>query len=70
MNINIVKDEILSNIGRNIIVIVKGSRNRKEIYEGTLFKMYPNIFSICINGIEKTFSYADVVIKDVILKYK
>jgi uncharacterized protein Veg len=69
MNLNIIRDKISKQIGRSVIITVKGNRNRKQIYEGKLYKMYPNIFSIMTNSGEKTFSYSDVATKEVLIKY-
>lgn len=70
MNLDIIKDKISKKIGANVIVSVKGIRNRKIIYEGKIYKMYPNIFSIMTRTGEKTFSYADVATKDILIKYE
>lgn len=70
MNLGIIKENISHNIGREVVVTVRCMRNKKEIYEGAIFKMYPNIFSILTKNGEKTFSYADIATKDVLLKYQ
>ena len=70
MNLDVIKDKISKKIGVNVIVSVKGIRNRKIIYEGKIYKMYPNIFSIMTRTGEKTFSYADVATKDILIKYE
>ena len=70
MNLDIIKDKISKKIGVNVVVSVKGIRNRKIIYEGKIYKMYPNIFSIMTRTGEKTFSYADVATKDILIKYE
>jgi len=69
MNINIIKDKIKNNLGKNVHITLKCVRNRKEIYEGKLYKVYPNIFSILTRLGEKTFSYVDVATKDIVIKY-
>ena len=70
MNLDVIKDKISKKIGVNVIVSVKGIRNRKIMYEGKIYKMYPNIFSIMTRTGEKTFSYADVATKDILIKYE
>lgn len=70
MNLDIIKKEISSNMGKNVILTVRGNRNRKEIYEGVMYKMYPNIFTLKTNNGEKSFSYADVATKDILIKIK
>ena len=70
MNLDIIKNDISNKIGRNVLITVRCMRNKKEIYEGKMYKMYPNIFSVLTKNGEKTFSYADVATKDVLLKYQ
>ncbi len=70
MNLYIIREEIKKNINRNVIVTVYGLRNRKCVYEGVIKGIYPNIFTIVNRGIEKSFSYADVITGDIKIKYK
>ena len=66
MNIKKIRDYLRSKTGFNIIVIYRGSRNRKEKYVGVVDKIYQNIFTIrCVNGEIKSFSYIDVLTKTV-----
>jgi len=69
MNIDIVKNKILNNLNRKVIVTVYGLRNKINRYEGTLYKVYPNIFSIIENGVEKSFSYNDYITGDIKIKF-
>lgn len=69
MNLDVIKNNLSSKIGSNVVVTVKGIRNKKQIYEGKIYKLYPNIFSIMTRNGEKSFSYADVAIKDILIKY-
>ena len=70
MNLDIIKDNISKKIGHNVVITVKCLRNKKEIYEGKIFKLYPNIFSILTRTGEKSFSYSDVATKDILIKYE
>ena len=66
MNIKIIRNYLNTKIGSNIIVIYYGSRSRKEIYRGVLYKIYKNIFSIRLfNNEIKTFSYTDILTKTI-----
>lgn len=69
MNSENVKNMIESNLGRKVKITVYGMRNKKDYYEGNLYKVYPNIFTIIYNGEEKSFSYRDVITKDINIKY-
>lgn len=66
MNINYIKRYLLSKIGSRIIIIYYGSRNRKERYEGILYKLYNNIFIIKLSSGEvKSFAYIDILTKTI-----
>lgn len=66
MNIRKIKQYLASKIGCKIVVIYYGSRNRKEKYDGILFKVYCNVFTIRLNNGEiKTFSYNDILTKTI-----
>ena len=69
MNINIVKEEISKNINKKVSIAVYGLRNRVNRYEGIIYKMYPNLFTVLVNGEEKSFTYRDVITGEVKIKY-
>lgn len=70
MNINIIKEQLQKNLNKNLTLTLRGMRNKKEVYEGYLYKLYPNIFSIMTRHGEKSFSYSDIATKDILIKYK
>lgn len=69
MNINIVREEIEKKLNRKVLVSVYGMRNKVSRVEGILYKTYPNIFTVLVNGEEKSFSYRDLIIGDVKIEY-
>ncbi len=69
MNINIIKEEINRHLNNKVLVSVYGMRNRINRYEGIIYKVYPNIFTILENGEEKSFPYRDVITGDIKIKY-
>ena len=70
MNTTILKSELTKNIGRNVEIKVYGMRNKVNTFNGKLHKIYPNIFTIIENNIEKSFTYADVITGEVKIKYE
>ncbi|MBR5662082.1 MAG: hypothetical protein IKX00_00345 [Bacilli bacterium] len=70
MNLNVIKDELEKKLNKNVIITEKGMRNRKSIFEGYIYKLYPNIFSIMTKSGEKTFAYSDIATKTIIIKYQ
>ena len=69
MNLNIIKEQILNNLGKKVEISVYGLRNRVNKYEGILYKTYPNIFTILMNNEEKSFNYRDLITGEVKIKY-
>lgn len=69
MNTYNLKEELKNNINRNVEVKVYGMRGKVNTYYGKIYKIYPNIFSIYDGKNEKSFSYADVITKEVKIKY-
>lgn len=69
--INKIRDNLYNNKGKHIVVIMNGSRNKKEKFDGIVNGVYRNIFSILmIDGRTKSFSYADILTKMVEIHYK
>lgn len=69
MNIDLIRNKIENNLNKRVVITVYGLRNKITRYEGTLYKTYPNIFSIIEDGVEKSFSYNDYIIGDVKIKF-
>lgn len=69
MNLDIIKEKISSSRGRKVKITVYGLRNKISFYEGTIHKIYPNIFTIVNNQEEKSFAYRDIVTKDIKIMY-
>lgn len=69
MDLNIIKNEIIKNKGKKVKIIHNGSRNKVEIYEGYIYAVYPQIFSIMTNSNNyvqtRSFSYNDVLSKTI-----
>jgi len=66
MNIKNIKKYLASKIGSKIVVIYYGSRNRKERYDGVLYKIYQNVFTIRLsNGDIRCFTYIDIITKTI-----
>ena len=66
MNINYIKRYLQHRLGDRIIVIYYGSRNRRERYEGILYRLYNNIFVVKLaSGEIKSFVYIDIITKTI-----
>lgn len=69
MNIEDVKNQIKNNLYRNIEIKVFGMRNKNSTYVGYISNVYPALFTVRINGVDKSFNYVDVLTGEVKIKY-
>lgn len=69
MNIDDVKTQIKNNLYSNIEIKVYGMRNKNYTYVGYISNVYPAIFTVRINGVDKSFNYVDVLTGEVKIKY-
>ena len=66
MSIKMIKNYLKTKVGSNVVIVYYGSRNRKEKFNGVLYKLYSNIFTIKLyNGEVKSFSYSDILTKTI-----
>ncbi len=65
-----VKNNIEELIGKEATIKYNLGRNKYEKYNGIIKETYNKIFLIEINGIKKSFSYADVLTKNVKISIK
>lgn len=70
MNISLVKENLKKLLGKKVIVKEYIGRNKHETYLALVYKMYPNLFVLKIDDVIKSFSYSDLLIKNVVLKEK
>ena len=69
MNLNIIKDQIESKLNCMVEIKVYGTRNKTEVLVGQIINVYPNIFTVLVDGENKSFRYGDIITGDVKLKY-
>lgn len=71
MNIDKIKNNIKLLNNEKLKIKVNIGRNKFEYFEGYIENMYPNLFTIITNKGKKSFSYADIATKNVVLvKFK
>lgn len=68
MNISKVKEVIYGLKGKNLLFRVNIGRNKSEKFEGEIVNTYPSLFTVRVNGIMKSYTYNDVLTKDVVFK--
>jgi len=68
MNTLKVKEQIENLKGKKVRIKVNAGRNKYEYYEGIVLVTYPYLFTVQVDSQVKSFSYVDLLTKDVQLK--
>ncbi len=68
MNIEKIKAKIDDLTGKKVVAKVNIGRNKFEVYEGIILQTYPSLFTIKVSEEIKSFSYADILTKNVVIK--
>jgi uncharacterized protein Veg len=75
VDFNKVRASICGQLGSRVMIKQDRGRNRVEIQQGVIYKAYPNVFTILVDADRRdnppqllSFSYTDVITKDVRLK--
>lgn len=68
MNIELIRENINNMAGEKIYAKVNIGRNKYEEFKGTILKTYPSLFTIKVLGETKSFSYADLLTKNIVIK--
>lgn len=68
MNIITIKKNVESFKGKNIKIKQNIGRNKMIEYSGYIKEVYPNLFVVQTLENLKTFSYSDILIKNIIIK--
>lgn len=71
MMLDNIKEVIKSNIGKRNLFKYKGTRNQVEEFYGRVIEVYSKVFIIELDGDNsgvKSFSYADVLTNNLVIK--
>ena len=63
MNIDLIKNKIISLTNEKLKIKVNLGRNKYEYLEGEIDRIHPNIFTIKTNKGIRSYSYSDVATK-------
>ncbi len=70
MNIDKIKLKINSLKGKEVFVKVNIGRNKYEYYDGVIDDISNNLFTVRVDNLIKSFTFSDILTKDVQLKVK
>ena len=65
MNPIFIKNYIRKNQGKTVIIKVFGLRNKVENIKGVIKDIYPQIFTVKTKNGIKSFSYSEIISKDI-----
>lgn len=68
MNLDIIREQIQKMYQKEVEVHVYGMRNKNQHYYGVVSGIYPYVFTVLVQGKEKSFNYSDVIIGEVVVK--
>ena len=69
MNPYVIRESLKTHKGERVQVKVYGLRNKKDTFIGVLKELYPKIFVIEVGTTLKTFSYSELISKEVVLTF-
>lgn len=69
MNLNTIKEEVKKHLHEEVFISVYGLRNKNYEVYGYISNVYPSIFTVNVEGIEKSFSYSDIATGEINIKY-
>ena len=71
MTLNMIKDQIISKLCKEVKVICNCVRNKNELYYGKITEIYGSVFIVKLyNNENKCFCYSDVLTNNVMLIFK
>ena len=68
MNLDLVRERIGKFLNKDVLVEFYGMRNKNFQYYGRVSGVYPYVFTVLVDGVEKSFNYADVIMGVVVVK--
>jgi uncharacterized protein Veg len=69
MNPHVIRENLITHKGEKVLVKVYGMRNKNDTFVGVLKDIYPQIFTIQTENVLKSFSYSEIINKEVVLNF-
>ena len=64
-----IKNQIMSNIRKEVKVVAKENRNRNEVFYGYITECYSHVFVVSNEIERKSYSYNDILSKDILITF-
>lgn len=65
MNPYVIRDNLKNHVGERVMVKTYGMRNKTDTFIGIIKDIYPQIFTIEVGSTIKSFSYSELINKEV-----
>ena len=69
MSLDKIKEDVKKHLNANVVISVFGMRNKNYQVKGYISNVYPSIFTVNENGLEKSFNYSDIATGEISIKY-
>lgn len=69
MNPHVIRENLSIHKGERVLVKVYGMRNKNDSFVGILKDIYPQIFTVEVGPMTKSFSYSELINKEVVLTF-
>ena len=67
--IDTIKNQIKNHLNQEVKIIAKENRNRNEIFYGNIVEYYSHVFIVSNGNERKSYSYNDILSKDIIVTF-
>lgn len=67
--IETIKNQIKNNLNCEVKIISKENRNRNEVFYGYIKEYYSHVFIVDNGKEKKSFSYSDILSKDILITF-
>jgi uncharacterized protein Veg len=64
-----IKEDVKNHLHSEVLISVYGIRNKNYQVRGFISNVYPSIFTVNEQGLEKSFSYSDIATGEVKIQY-
>ena len=63
--IDAIKNDIKNHLNREVKVVSKENRNKKDVFYGYVSEIYSHVFLVSNGNSIKSYSYSDILSKDI-----
>lgn len=69
MNPLVIRENLKLHTGERVLVKIYGMRNKNDSFTGVLKDIYPQIFTVEVGNSIRSFSYSEIINKEVVLTF-